>query len=85
MVKIGFKYLSQEFDTNILNLDKQKVFFSYEYMNAFGKFKGDMPEVFSYITVKKNSDKEYEHVLKVWNTFHMKKMKHYHDLHLTLS
>ena len=31
---------------------------------------------------KKISDKEYEHVLNVWNKFEMKTMKDYHDLHL---
>ena len=31
---------------------------------------------------KKISDKEYQHVFKVWNTFQMKTMKYYHDLHL---
>ena len=32
--------------------------------------------------VKKNSDKEYEHVLKVWNKFEMKTKEDYHDLYL---
>ena len=30
----------------------------------------------------KNSDKEYEYVLKVWNKFEMKVMKDYHNLYL---
>ena len=30
----------------------------------------------------KESDKEYEHGLKVWNKFEMKTMKDYHDLYL---
>ena len=30
----------------------------------------------------KNSDKEYEHVLKVWDRFEMKTMKDYHNLYL---
>ena len=34
------------------------------------------------LTDEKNSDNEYEHVLKVWNTFQMKTMKDYHNLHL---
>ena len=29
-----FKYLSQEFDSNILNLVKQKGFYSYEYVSG---------------------------------------------------
>ena len=31
---------------------------------------------------RKISDKEYEHVLNVWNKFEMKMMKDYHDLYL---
>ena len=34
------------------------------------------------IKLKKISDKEYEHVRKVWNTFQMKTMKVYHDWYL---
>ena len=30
-----FKYLSQEFDNNVLDLVKQKGFYPYEYMNDF--------------------------------------------------
>ena len=30
----------------------------------------------------KISNKEYEHVLEVWNKFEMKTMKDYHDLYL---
>ena len=31
---------------------------------------------------KKTSDKDYKHVLKVWNEFEMKTMKDFHDLNL---
>ena len=37
--KIDFNYLSQEFDTNVLNLVKQKGFYPYEYMSGFEKLK----------------------------------------------
>ena len=49
------------------------------------KFKEQLPgkENFcSSLTGKKVSDKEYEHVRKVWNKFEMKTMKDYHDLYL---
>ena len=49
------------------------------------KFKEQLPgkEKFcSSLTGKKVSDKEYEHVGKVWNKFEMKTMKDYHDLYL---
>ena len=38
-----FKYLSQEFDHNKLDLVKQKEFYPYEYMNDFEKFKEKLP------------------------------------------
>ena len=34
-----FRYLSQEFYNNKLDLVKQKVFYNYEYMTDFEKFK----------------------------------------------
>ena len=37
--KDGFKYLRQEFDSDVLDLVKQKGFFPYECMNDFEKFK----------------------------------------------
>ena len=40
---------------------------------------------YSSLTGKKNGDKEYEHVLKVWDRFKMKMMKEYHNLYLLLA
>ena len=37
--KYDFKYLSREFDNNILDLVKQKGFYPYEYVSDFEKFK----------------------------------------------
>ena len=54
-------------------------------MRNFENFKEQLPSkenFYSSLTVKKISGKEYEHVLKVWNKFEMKKMKDYHDLYL---
>ena len=81
--KDDFKYSSQEFYSNVLDLVKQKEFYPYEYMSNFEKFKEKLPskEKFSsYLTGKKISDKECEHVLKVWDKFEMKTIKDYHDL-----
>ena len=39
MNKDNFKYWSQEFDSNILDLIKQKELYPYEYMGDFEKFK----------------------------------------------
>ena len=35
--------MSQEFDNNVLDLVKQKVFYPFEYMSDFGKFKEQLP------------------------------------------
>ena len=83
--KTDFKYLSQEFDNNVLDPVKQKVFYPYEYMSNFEKFKEKLTskeKFYSSLTSKKISSKEYEHVLKVWNKFGMKTIKDHHGLYL---
>ena len=83
--KDNFKYLSQGFDNNVLDLVKQKQFYPYEYMSNFEKFREELPyeeKFYSLLTGKKISDKDYEHVLKVQNKFEKKTMKDYHDLYL---
>ena len=52
-----FKYLSQEFDSNILDLFQQKRFYPYEYMSDFEKIKEKLPskeKFYSSLTNKKN-------------------------------
>ena len=54
-------------------------------MSEFEKFKQHFPskEKFYSSTIRKIiSEKEFEHVLNVWNKFEKKTMKDYHDLHL---
>ena len=83
--KDGFNYLSQEFDNNVLNLVKEKGFYHNKCMTHFEKFKEQLrnKEKFSSsLTGKRISDKEHEHVLKIYNKFEMKKMRDYHDLYL---
>ena len=51
-----FKYLSQEFDNNELDLVKQKGFDPYEYINNFERFKEQLPskeKFYSSLTGKK--------------------------------
>ena len=36
--EIDFKHLSQEFDSEVLDLVKQKRFYPYEYVSSFEKF-----------------------------------------------
>ena len=40
---VGFKYLSQEIDNNLLDLVKQKWFYPCKYMSDFKKFKEQLP------------------------------------------
>ena len=64
---------------------EEKEFYPYEYLSDFEKFKEKLPSketFYSSLTGKKISDKEYEHVLNVWDKFEMKKMKDYHDFFL---
>ena len=41
--KSDFKYLSQEYDNNFLDVAKLKRFYSYEYMSNFEEFKEELP------------------------------------------
>ena len=53
--KDHFKYLSQEFGNNVLDLVKQKRFCPYEYMSSFEKFKEQLPrkeKFYCLLTVK---------------------------------
>ena len=43
LAKNYFKYLNQEFDSNVLDLVKQKEFYPCEYMGDFEKFKEEIP------------------------------------------
>ena len=61
LAKDDFKYLSQEFDNNVLHLVKQKGFYPYEYMSDFEKFKEQSPskeKFYSSLAGKKISEKD---------------------------
>ena len=54
-------------------------------MKGFENFKEQLLSKEKFYTLlrdKKISDKEYVHILKVWNKFEMKTRKYYHDLYL---
>ena len=77
--------MSQEFDSNVLNLLKQKEFYPYEYMSDFEKFEEELPSKRNFcssLTDRKMSDKEYKRVLNFWEKIEMKTIKYYHDLYL---
>ena len=78
--KYNFKYFSQEFDNDFLDLDKQRGLYPYEYMSDFEKFKGKLSsteKLYSSLTNKKISNKDYEHGVNVCDVFEMKAMKDY--------
>ena len=75
--KDDFKYLSQEFDNNVLNLVKQKGFYPCKYISNFEIPKEELPnkeKLYSYLIDRKNW--LYEHI-KNMNMFLMfgKKLK----------
>ena len=83
LCKDDFKYLSQEFDNNVLDVIKQEGFYPYEYMSDFEKFKEKLPskeKLYIYLTGRRINDKKYKYALNVWNKYEMKTMKGYLDL-----
>ena len=77
--------MSQDFDNNVLDLVKQEGFYLYDYMSDFERSKEQLSrkeKFYNLLTGKKNIDKKYDHVLKVWNNFEIKMAKDYHDLYL---
>ena len=81
-----FKYLSQEFNDEQLNLVKQKRVYSYEYMDSLKRFFEDkLPDRCKFYSFLKDgciSDKKYLDTIKVWNKFKINTMSNYHDLYL---
>ena len=70
--------MSQEFDNNVLDIDKQKGFYPYKYMSDSEKFKENLPTIeklYSPLTYRKITEKEYKHVFNVSKRFEMKTMK----------
>ena len=50
------------------------------FITHFKKFKEQLPskgKFYSSLTGKKNSNKEYDHMIQVWSKFEMKTMKDY--------
>ena len=83
--KDDFKCLIQESNKNVLDLVRQEIFYPYEYMTYFEKFKEKLSskeKFYSLLTDIKSSEKEYKSVLNVCHKFEMKMMKDYHYLYL---
>ena len=80
------KYLSKEFNSEHINLVKQKRVYPYEYMDSFERFSEDkLPNKKRFCKSLKNkpiSETDHLHAIKIWNNFEMKTMGDYHDLYL---
>ena len=83
--KNGFKNISKNYTPEQVELIKQKGFYPYEYMDSTEKFNDTKPppqEVFySKLSGRGITEKNYKHVLNVWNSFNMKTFKDYHKLY----
>ena len=83
--KDGFKNISKYFKPEQVELIKQKGFYPYEFMNTEEKFNDTKPPpreaFYSKLTGRGITEKNYKHVLNVWNTFKMKTFKDYHKLY----
>ena len=83
--KDAFKNLLKYFTPKQAEILKQKGFYPYEYMNTEEKFNDTKPppqKAFnSKLSGKGISNKNYNHVWNVWNTFKMKTFKEYHELY----
>ena len=81
-----FKYLSEEFSGESLELVKQKGVYPYEYTNSFKKFsENKLPDRSKcFISLKDEciSEKDYWKAVDVWNVFKINTMGDYHDLYL---
>ena len=67
-----FKYLSQEFDNDVLDLFKQKEFYLYGYMTDFGKFEVELSSAAKFcspLNDRKITDTEYNMLLTFGKNF----------------
>ena len=83
--KDAFINLNKYFTIEEAELLKQKGFFPYEYMGSVEKLNETEPPTkdvfYSKLKGKGISNKNYKHVLNIWNTFKMKKLLEYLELY----
>ena len=80
-----FKNLEKYFIPEEIKLLKQKGFYPYEYMDNIEKLKDTKPPpqkaFYSKLTGKGINNYNYNHVLEVWKTCKIKKLKEYHEVY----
>ena len=83
--KDAFKNLDKYYTSEQTELLKQKEHYPYEYMDSVEKFKDKKPPpqkaFYSKLSGRGITEKDYKHVLNVWNSFNMETMKDYHNLY----
>ena len=81
-----FKYLSEKFSGEFLELVKQKGMYPYEYMNSFKNFsENKLPDICKFFSSLKDNcigEKDYLKANNNWNVFKINTMDDYHDLYL---
>ena len=81
-----FKYLSEVFNGEKLELVKKKGIYQYKYFNSLKKFKeSKLPDIDKFFSSLKDcgiSEGEYQRACNVWKVFGIKTLGEYHDLYL---
>ena len=83
--KDKFKYTSEVFKKEKLELMTQKGVYPYDYMDSFERFnETPLPskdDFLSQLTQDAITDEQYCHATKIWGTFNLQTMGDYHDLY----
>ena len=81
-----FKYLSEKFSGELLELVEKKGVYPYEYMDSLKKFsENKLPDKCKFFSSLKDeciSEKDYQRANNIWNAFKMNSISDYHDLYL---
>ena len=81
-----FKYLSEKFTVDLLELVEQKGVYPYGYIDSFKKFSKDkLPFKCKFLSSLKDecmSEKDYKRAIDVWNVSKRNAIGDYHDLYL---
>ena len=81
-----FKYLSEKFTVDLLELAEQKGVYPYGYIDSFKKFSKDkLPfkcKFFSSLKDECMSEKDYKRAIDVWSVSKRNAIGDYHDLYL---
>ena len=81
-----FKNLNKELKNNSSLLTRKGVY-PYDYVTSINKLKEtklpSKEDFYSKLYDEEISDENYQHAIKVWNTFNCQTLQDYHDLYLT--